>query len=66
MKKKKRILELVSSPSRQGIFLTQGSNLSLLHCRRILYHLNHQGGQPFKIPAVKKVTVDGSLAAVSL
>ena len=26
----------------QGIFLTQGSNLSLLHCRQILYHLNHQ------------------------
>ena len=23
----------------QGIFLTQGSNPSLLHCRRILYHL---------------------------
>ena len=27
----------------QGIFLTQGSNLGLLHCRRILYHLSHQG-----------------------
>ena len=27
----------------QGIFLTQGSNLGLLHCRQILYHLNHQG-----------------------
>ena len=27
----------------QGIFLTQGSNLSLLHCRQILYHLRHQG-----------------------
>ena len=24
----------------QGIFLTQGSNLCLLHCRLILYHLN--------------------------
>ena len=22
---------------------TQGSNLSLLHCRQILYHLSHQG-----------------------
>ena len=22
----------------QGIFLTQGSNLGLLHCRQILYH----------------------------
>ena len=27
----------------QGIFLTQGSNLGLPHCRRILYHLSHQG-----------------------
>ena len=25
----------------QGIFLTQGSNLNLLHCRQILYHLSH-------------------------
>ena len=30
----------------QGIFLTQGLNLSLLHCRQILYHLSHQGS-PF-------------------
>ena len=27
----------------QGIFPTQGSNPGLLHCRWILYHLNHQG-----------------------
>ena len=27
----------------QGIFPTQGSNLSLLHCMQILYHLSHQG-----------------------
>ena len=27
----------------KGIFPTQGSNLSLLHCRQILYHLSHQG-----------------------
>ena len=25
----------------QGIFLTQGSNLGLLHCRQILYHMSH-------------------------
>ena len=30
----------------QGIFPTQGSNLGLLHCRQILYHLSHQGS-PF-------------------
>ena len=28
---------------RQGIFLTQGLNIGLQHCRRILYHLSHQG-----------------------
>ena len=27
----------------QGIFPTQGSNLGLLHCRQIVYHLSHQG-----------------------
>ena len=27
----------------QGIFQTQGFNLGLLHCRRILYRLSHQG-----------------------
>ena len=27
----------------QQIFLTQGSNWSLLHCRQILYQLSYQG-----------------------
>ena len=27
----------------QGIFPTQGSNLDLLHCRQILYHLSYEG-----------------------
>ena len=27
----------------QGIFLTQGWNPGLLHCRQVLYHLSHQG-----------------------
>ena len=27
----------------QGIFPTQGSNPGLLHYRRIIYHLSHQG-----------------------
>ena len=27
----------------QGIFLTQGSNLDLLHCRQVFCHLSHQG-----------------------
>ena len=29
----------------QVIFPTQGSNLGLLHCRQILYHLSHQGSR---------------------
>ena len=36
-----RILEWVAIP--QGIFPTQGSNPSFLHCRQILYSLSHQG-----------------------
>ena len=32
----------------QEIFLTQGSNSGLLHCRQFLYHLSHQGS-PFKV-----------------
>ena len=27
----------------QRIFLVLGSNLGLMHCRQILYHLRHQG-----------------------
>ena len=27
----------------QGIFVTLSSNLGLLHCRRLLYHLSHEG-----------------------
>ena len=29
----------------QRIFLTQGLNSDLLHCRQILYHLSHQKGK---------------------
>ena len=29
----------------QRIFLTQGSNLCLPHCRQMLYHLSHQGSK---------------------
>ena len=32
----------------QGIFLTQGSNPGLLHCKQILYHLRYQGALIFK------------------
>ena len=30
----------------QGIFLTQGSNPGLLHCRQFLYQLSYQGSPP--------------------
>ena len=38
-----RILEWVAKALLQGIFLTQGPNPGLLHCRKILYCLSHQG-----------------------
>ena len=38
-----RILEWIAMPSSRGFFPAQGSNPGLLHCRRILHHLSHQG-----------------------
>ena len=38
-----RITEVGCHSLLQGIFPTQGWNLSLLHCRQILYYLSHQG-----------------------
>ena len=38
-----RILKWVTIPFSSGIVPTQGSNLGPLHCRKILYHLSHQG-----------------------
>ena len=37
-----RILEWVGIFFSRGIFPTQGSNPSLLHCGQILFHLSHQ------------------------
>ena len=37
----------------QGIFLTQGSNPSLRHCRQILYHLSQQGS-----PQIRKLMLN--------
>ena len=39
----------------QGIFLTQGWNQSLLHCRWILYHLSHQGNPYVAVAAAKSL-----------
>ena len=38
-----RILEGVAFPFSRGIFLTQGLNPGLPHCRWILYQLSHKG-----------------------
>ena len=38
-----RMLEWVTFPFSRGIFPTQGSNPSLLHCRQILNQLSRQG-----------------------
>ena len=32
------VLECVAIPFSRGIFLTEGSNLGLLHCQQIPYH----------------------------
>ena len=32
----------------QGLFPTQELNPGLLHCRQLLYHLNHQGSPKFR------------------
>ena len=38
-----RVLEWVAVFLLQGIFLTQGTNPGIPHCRQRLYHLSHQG-----------------------
>ena len=46
----------------QGIFLTQGSNPSLLHCRQILYCLNYKTHKPSLI--MKKTSDESQLRNV--
>ena len=42
-----------------GVFLTQGSNPGLLHCRQTLYHLSHQGSLKEEyMPVTKHVSSD--------
>ena len=40
----------------QGIFLTQGLNLGLLHCRQTLYHLNYQRSPVSRLNGSSRVT----------
>ena len=44
----------VSHSLLQGIFLTQGLNPGILHCRNTLYHLSHHG-RPWRIPVFNLV-----------
>ena len=44
-----RILKWVASSLLQGIFPTQGSNASLLHCRQSLYHQSHHRKEIIKL-----------------
>ena len=43
-----RILEWGSLSLLQGIFPTQGLNPGLLHCRQILYQMNHRGNPGYQ------------------
>ena len=49
----------------QGIFLTQGLNPGLLHCRRILYHLGHQGNLAYCELATKVKLVKNTVSVTS-
>ena len=40
----------------QGIFPIQGLNPGLPHCRRIFYHLSHQGSHTLLILCIKYIT----------
>ena len=51
----------------QGIFLTQGSNPSLLHCRQTLYPLSHQGNVPLaSLIVLKRYLVFPIVSSISL
>ena len=43
-----RVLEWGTIPFSRGIFLTQGSNPGLPHCRQMLYRLSQQGSPRFR------------------
>ena len=47
----------VGCHAQPGIFPTQGLNPGLPHCRQILYHLSHQGGQCICIDWTKMCSV---------
>ena len=42
----------------QGLFPTQGANPGFLHCRRILYHLSHEGSPGEAASGFKGATLE--------
>ena len=50
----------------QGIFPTQGLNLGLLRCRRILYHLSHQRSPLSHQGSPRKLTIKSDFGNRSL
>ena len=49
----------------QGIFLTQGLNPHLLHCRQILYSLSHQiGNKPEELTQIYKRALEFFLSII--
>ena len=50
----------------QGILLTQGSNLELLHCRQILHHLSHQGSPYKRKYSIAPIVYTYSIAPVTV
>ena len=59
-----RIMEWAAISFSAGIFLTRGSKPSLLHCRRILYHLSPQGSPLFPV-VIQKVSLFSWIEAVT-
>ena len=53
-----RILEWVAISSSRGIFLIQGSNPDLLHCRQSLYRLSYQGSPKLRCKTQVFVSVN--------
>ena len=48
----------------QGIFPTQGSNLGLLNCRQMPYHLSYQGSLNNAIAEIKS-TLEGTNSRIT-
>ena len=61
-----RILEWVATSFSRGVFLTLGSSLGLLHCRQILYWLNHQTQCWLTLAISQRVDSKMALASTSV